>query len=463
MADAFKAEIEDLKKKLSQNPDSLTFVPLAEAYRKSGMYKEAVDVCKAGLEKHPAYTSARVVLGRLYLEQELYDEAAEELKKVEVVDHDNIMVHSMLGNIYVKKQMFAQAVEQFQRVLSLNPEDMETQDKLQEALSAKQTVPSESKKEEKPAPPPPAAKEEKPAMTELQKSLKVAELYSKKEEFDKAIEIYRELLEKDAENIIIQQRLREVYDLQQKKINKQKEHSEKRKSSESDKITAEDILDVMKEAVENDLVDEEKTEPPVKKEEPKKEVKKEEPKKEEVKKEEPKKEEPKKEEPKKEEPKKEEPKKEEPKKEEPKKEEPKKEEPKKEEPKKETVEKAPEISDNKKIEIGNVLQSLSTVDGIVGSLFLLRDGQLVASVLPTTINKSEIGGIVASIVNKTEQSVKNMKQGKLNQVVIASEHGQLLFTELGKGVLFMIGDENINVGKMGLVLKQVKEKMKQLM
>ncbi|HPN64169.1 MAG TPA: tetratricopeptide repeat protein [Candidatus Goldiibacteriota bacterium] len=191
MADAFKAEIEDLKKKLSQNPDSLTFVPLAEAYRKSGMYKEAVDVCKAGLEKHPAYTSARVVLGRLYLEQELYDEAAEELKKVEVVDHDNIMVHSMLGNIYVKKQMFAQAVEQFQRVLSLNPEDMETQDKLQEALSAKQTVPSESKKEEKIAPPPPAAKEEKPAMTDLQKSLKVAELYSKKEEFDKAIEVYR--------------------------------------------------------------------------------------------------------------------------------------------------------------------------------------------------------------------------------------------------------------------------------
>lgn len=448
MADAFKAEIEDLKKKLSQNPDSLTFVPLAEAYRKSGMYKEAMDACKAGLEKHPAYTSARVVLGRLYLEQELYDEAAEELKKVEAVDHDNIMVHSMLGNIYVKKQMFAQAVEQFQRVLSLNPEDMETQDKLQEALSAKQTTHSESKKEEKPAPPPPVAKEEKPAMTELQKSLKVAELYSKKEEFDKAIEIYRELLEKDAENIIIQQRLREVYDLQQKKINKQKEQSEKRKSAENDKITAEDILDVMKEAVENDLVDEEKTEPPVKKEEPKKEVKKEEPKKEEVKKEEPKKEEPKKEEPKKEEPKKEEPK---------------KEEPKKEEPKKETVEKAPEISDNKKIEIGNVLQSLSTVDGIVGSLFLLRDGQLVASVLPTTINKSEIGGIVASIVNKTEQSVKNMKQGKLNQVVIASEHGQLLFTELGKGVLFIIGDENINVGKMGLVLKQVKEKMKQLM
>jgi predicted regulator of Ras-like GTPase activity (Roadblock/LC7/MglB family) len=457
MADAFKAEIEDLKKKLSQNPDSLAFVPLAEVYRKSGMYKEAVETCKAGLEKHPAYTSARVVLGRIYVEQELYDDAAEELKKVEAVDIDNIMVHSMLGNIYVKKQMFAKAVEQFQRVLSLNPEDTETQEKLQEALSAKQTVNTAPNKEEKPqqaAPAEkPAVKEEKPVMSDLQKSLKVAELYSKKEEFDKAIEIYRELLEKDAENIIIQQRLREVYDFQQKKINKQKEQKEKRKTAENDKITAEDILDVMKEAVENDLVDDEKSEPAAKKEEPKKE---------EAKKEEPKKEEAKKEEVKKEEPKKEEVKKEEPKKEEVKKEEPKKEEPKKEEVKKETVEKLPEIADNKKIEIGNVLQSLSTVDGIVGSLFLLRDGQLVASVLPTSINKSEIGGIVASIVNKTEQSVKNMKQGKLNQVVIASEHGQLLFTELGKGVLFIIGDENINVGKMGLVLKQVKEKMKQL-
>ena len=71
MADAGKAEIEDLKKKLSQNPDSLIFVPLADAYRKAGMLDEAIEVCKTGLEKHPMYTSARVVLGRIYNEKNM--------------------------------------------------------------------------------------------------------------------------------------------------------------------------------------------------------------------------------------------------------------------------------------------------------------------------------------------------------------------------------------------------------
>ncbi len=114
---ALTAEIEELKKKFSQNPDSLIFVPLADAYRKAGLYDDAIEVCKKGLEKHPTYTSARVVLGRVYIEKNKFDEAIQELKKVEAVDADNIMVHTMLGNTYLKKKMYAEAVEQFQRVL----------------------------------------------------------------------------------------------------------------------------------------------------------------------------------------------------------------------------------------------------------------------------------------------------------------------------------------------------------
>jgi predicted regulator of Ras-like GTPase activity (Roadblock/LC7/MglB family)/tetratricopeptide (TPR) repeat protein len=465
MAEAGMAEIEELKKKLALNPESLIFVPLADAYRKAAMYSEAIEVCKAGLDKHPSYTSARVVLGRIYTEKDMVDEAIEELKKVESIDIDNIMVHSMLGNAYLKKKMYAQAIEQFQRVLSLNPEDTETQDKLQEALSAKQVpseraakaeVKEEPKKEEvkqeeaKPKVRPehvkitPAA-EAKPA-SDLSKTLKVAELYLKKEEFDKSIEIYREILESDSENIIVQQRLREVYDLQQKKLNKQKEKTEKEKEKkreiETDKITAEDILDVMKEAVENDRVEEERAAAPEETMaedvyEPQAEPKAEEEKAPEVRQEAeqetiiaPVAEEQESDTP---------------------------------EAEKEVVEKKSEIDDNKKKEVENILKVMSAVDGIVGTFFLMRDGSIIASVLPKSINSPEIGSIVASIVEKTEKSVRHMNQGKLNQVVIASEHGQLLFTEIGSGVIFMIGNEDINVGKMGLMLKNVIEKIKKVL
>ncbi|HPD18443.1 MAG: tetratricopeptide repeat protein [Candidatus Goldbacteria bacterium] len=404
---ALTAEIEELKKKLSQNPDSLIFVPLADAYRKAGLHDEAVEVCKKGLEKHPSYTSARVVLGRIYIEKNKFDEAIQELQRVEAVDADNIMVHIMLGNTYLKKKMYAEAVEQFQKVISINPEDVEIQEKLKEALSAKQETTKIVKEEEKKETETPVKKQEKPVekpKIDVQKSLKAAELYTKKEDFEKAIEIYRELLDMDQENIVVQQRLREVYDLQDKRIKKAKEKSgssDGDKIISSDKITTEDILDVMKEAVESDKVDEEENKTEKKEERPETEK---------------------------------------------------------------PVETAQAtLSKEKTKDIEKILNTLKEVDGIIGSFFLLRDGSIIASVLPPSININEIGKHIAAIVEKTEKSVQNMNQGKLNQVVISSESGQLLFTEVMSGVLFMIGDETINVGKMHLILKDIISNLKKVL
>jgi predicted regulator of Ras-like GTPase activity (Roadblock/LC7/MglB family)/tetratricopeptide (TPR) repeat protein len=425
------AEIEELKKKLLLNPESLIFVPLADAYRKAGMHEEGIDTCKKGLEKHPTYTSARVVLGRIYNEKNKFDEAIEELKKVEMVDDDNLMVHSMLGNVYLKKKLYASAIEQFQKVLSLNPEDAETVEKLQEALSAKQE-PGKAEAPKQAAPPVSAATTTplapaKPAAPEkpkvdVSKSLKAAELYTKKEEFDKAIEILKEVLDLDQENIIVQQRLREVYDFQDKKIRKANAKPaaavQQERRVEADKITTEDILDVMKEAVEDDRVEEEE-----RKAAEKKEVK-----------------------------------------------------PAANAPAvTHTAHAAPaapvktaaavpaSIDAGKGREIEKILKGLMDVEGVVGSFFLMRDGKIVASVLPSTINANDIGKHIATIVDRTEQSVKSMNQGKLNQVVISSEAGQLLFTEVGSGVLFMIGNEGINVGKMRLMLKDVIDHIKKVL
>jgi predicted regulator of Ras-like GTPase activity (Roadblock/LC7/MglB family)/predicted Zn-dependent protease len=441
MANDAMAEVDELKKRLAQNPDSLIFVPLADAYRKAGLLQEAIDVCKKGLEKHPTYMSARVVLGRIYGDKEMLDEAVEELKRVESVDVDNIMVHTMLGNVYIKKKMYAQAIEQFQRVLSLNPEDTETQEKLQEALSAKQAPASaapekkpEQPKAEAPKPAAAAAKPEPPKTDiksaepklDANKSMKAAELYTKKEEFDKAIEIYKELLDKEPGNVLVEQRLREVYDFQEKKLQKSKARpAEPARKVDADKITTEDILDAMKKAVEDDKVDEEpaKAAPAAKPDEAKKEThspaaetKPAEAKPAEVK--------------------------------------PAESKP-APAPKAAEPVKTDRVDPAKAKQLEGVLHDLNEVEGIVGSFILQRDGTIVASVLPKSFNAAETGKLIANIVEKTEQSVRSMNQGKLNQVVISSETGQLLFTEVVSCVLFIIGNEQINVGKMRLMLKDI--------
>lgn len=55
-------EIERLKEKLDKDPNSKLFIPLAEEYKKAGMFDEAVDVLLKGLERQPGYMSARVAL-----------------------------------------------------------------------------------------------------------------------------------------------------------------------------------------------------------------------------------------------------------------------------------------------------------------------------------------------------------------------------------------------------------------
>ena len=66
MADSQR--IEDLRRRVQMDPASIAFAQLAEECRRAGHYQEAIDVCRAGLELHPGYLSARVTLGRALIE-----------------------------------------------------------------------------------------------------------------------------------------------------------------------------------------------------------------------------------------------------------------------------------------------------------------------------------------------------------------------------------------------------------
>ena len=51
--------IDELKRRVENHPASTAFAQLAEEYRRAGDVKEAVRVCRTGLEQHPTYLSAR--------------------------------------------------------------------------------------------------------------------------------------------------------------------------------------------------------------------------------------------------------------------------------------------------------------------------------------------------------------------------------------------------------------------
>ena len=80
MADS--PRIEDLRRRIREDPASLAFAPLAEELRRVGRVQEAVRVCRTGLAIHPEYLSARATLGRALFDLGQFDEALVELRAV---------------------------------------------------------------------------------------------------------------------------------------------------------------------------------------------------------------------------------------------------------------------------------------------------------------------------------------------------------------------------------------------
>lgn len=118
-------DIEKLKERVEKNPTSNLFVILAEEYKKAGMLDDALDVLIRGLERLPGYMSARVALGKIFLEKGMLYEASEEFEKVVSAIPDNLYAHKKLAEIYRDIGESDRAIREFKTLLSLNPGDEE--------------------------------------------------------------------------------------------------------------------------------------------------------------------------------------------------------------------------------------------------------------------------------------------------------------------------------------------------
>jgi tetratricopeptide (TPR) repeat protein len=97
------ARIDELRRRVQKDPTSIAFAQLAEEYRRIGDYQEAVNVCRAGLIRHPAFLSARVTLGRALMELGQLNDAHAELQTVLDLAPDNLGAIRVLAEIHQRR------------------------------------------------------------------------------------------------------------------------------------------------------------------------------------------------------------------------------------------------------------------------------------------------------------------------------------------------------------------------
>lgn len=108
---------------LLKDPSSPNFVFLAEILRKQGNLHRATEILIKGLRSNPDSITARSILGKIYYDRWMIDQAKNEMEKVIRVAPDNIDAAKMLIQIYRSEENYNKALETCYSSLVFNPED----------------------------------------------------------------------------------------------------------------------------------------------------------------------------------------------------------------------------------------------------------------------------------------------------------------------------------------------------
>ncbi len=184
MAPKYDPSLETYLKEYQANPRSRIFAPLAEAYRKSGLVDEAIEICREGLEYFPNFVSGIVALARCYYDKGQYTASIKELEKVVSEAPDNFLAQKLLAESYSLVGDVQNALKAYKMILFLNPKDEEIKKIVAGMESKPSSAPStdtvaeilgehtrrEDSREEVVLPPPPLMQSQ-PPMFELKKEI----------------------------------------------------------------------------------------------------------------------------------------------------------------------------------------------------------------------------------------------------------------------------------------------------
>jgi tetratricopeptide (TPR) repeat protein len=117
--------IQELRRRIQQDPASPAFAPLAEELRRAGRLQEAVKTCRSGLAIHPDYASARATLGRALLDLGDLDAALTELTRVLATAPEHLAALKGLGEIHSRRGQRDEALAAYRRARVLARDDAE--------------------------------------------------------------------------------------------------------------------------------------------------------------------------------------------------------------------------------------------------------------------------------------------------------------------------------------------------
>lgn len=99
MTESLQQEIRALRSLFwsERDPEGRAFAPLADAYRRAGDFRLAVELLRDGLDRHPGFVAGHLVAAQLFLEKGLLEEAELASRRALELDPENPMAVEILA------------------------------------------------------------------------------------------------------------------------------------------------------------------------------------------------------------------------------------------------------------------------------------------------------------------------------------------------------------------------------
>lgn len=218
---ALESELARLTERYDEQPSGRVFAPLADCHRKLGQLDTALQICLTGLARHPRYSSAQLILGKIFLDRGEDVAAREALEKVLELDGQNLLAIQLLADVAERLGEYDEAIERWKQLDALEFDAEVTEQRLEELSRLKQgptpTVeedeaaqPGEPVEEVAEADEPAPADQEptgtpdfsqipagEPGQTREIATLTLAGIYAEQGFKTKALEIYRAIAERN--------------------------------------------------------------------------------------------------------------------------------------------------------------------------------------------------------------------------------------------------------------------------
>ena len=185
-------ELELYQQMMSKDPSSQVYVYLAEALLEREMYGEAIETCINGLRLRPHDLRARVVLGLSYLRTGELERAESELLKAKEMLEINTVTYRALAELYDEKGDVEQS-EHYRQLFETIHAPETGEEETEVAETASKSVDEEVPEED----------------TEVA-TVTMAELYEEQGHFDKAAEVYRNILKTSPETEGVEAKLADL-------------------------------------------------------------------------------------------------------------------------------------------------------------------------------------------------------------------------------------------------------------